>query len=202
VSPARRSADATSALREALVGHALRIVHRDGANALTMRALAAEADCAVGLPYKVFGGRGELVTAVLTEQFRELGEALEEVVAAAGTGTVGDNLVRFAEVLLGSDTEVIKLAEVHRDPQLSGHMAESALVSGFVGRLTTAVDRYLTAEQGRGRVSARVDPAAVGFVVTGAVHNLLVSGEAYPRPSLADVAAHLRAVAELLVADG
>ena len=46
-------------LRSDLVQVAQRIVARDGAAALTMRALAAEAGCAVGLPYKVFASRDE-----------------------------------------------------------------------------------------------------------------------------------------------
>ena len=63
MSPPRRTPETTEALRTSLVAHALRLVEREGAPALTMRALAAEAGCAVGLPYKVV---------VIASQYNEL----------------------------------------------------------------------------------------------------------------------------------
>ncbi|MEU8248980.1 hypothetical protein [Nonomuraea sp. NPDC048916] len=43
-------------------------------------------------------------------------------------------------------------------------------------------NREELAQQRLGRVSAEVDARAYGFLITGAVHNLVVAGEAYPRP--------------------
>ncbi len=57
----RRTAETTEELRASLVEHARRLVAREGPAKLTMRALAAEADCAVGLPYKVFADRQDLM---------------------------------------------------------------------------------------------------------------------------------------------
>lgn len=47
----------------------------------------------------------------------------------------------------------------------------------------TAVASYLRAEQRLGRVREDVDVAAYGFMITGAIHNLLTVGAAHPRPS-------------------
>jgi len=132
------------------------------------------------------------------EQFQHLAVAVDEVLATAGSGTVAENLVRFAEVLLGSETEVIKLADIHHDPVLTAHLEDSARSSGFVDRLTTAVARYIAAEKELNRVDQAVDEDAVAFLVTGAIHNLLVSGASYPRPNRGEVTRYLTSLAVLL----
>lgn len=198
MAPVRRTPDATVALRASLLDHALEVVRRDGAKAFTMRALAAEAGCALGLPYKVFGGRAELVTDLLDAYFHRLVAAFDDVVATAGTATVAANLDRFADVLLTSDPEIMKLADVPVDPVLSGHLDRSAQSSGFVTGLATTVSRYLAAEKELGRIDDEVDVDAIGFLVTGAIHNLLVSGESYPRPDRNQIRGHLSALARLL----
>ncbi len=202
MAPAQRTADATDALRASLVGHALRIVRRDGAKALTMRTLAAEAECALGLPYKVFGSRDELVGTLVGEQLRHLAAALDEFVAAAGSGTIAQNLIRFADLFLGADTQVIKLADIHQEPELIGHLRNLARSNGDVDRVATAVTRYLAAEKELGRLDESVDEDAVGFLVTGAIHNLMVSGDGYPRPDRGELTRFLISFARLLEARG
>ncbi|GAA1745227.1 hypothetical protein GCM10009734_60120 [Nonomuraea bangladeshensis] len=197
IAPARRGAAATAALHASMIDHAAQLVRRDGADALTMRALAQEAGCSLGMLYKIFDSREALVLAVVDRQFRDLTASLEEIVARAGTGTVAENLGRFAEVLLGPAAEVIKLAAGVPVQERGFH--DSAMGSGFVDALPTTVTRYIAAEKRLDRIGARVDEHAIGFLVTGAVHNLLVSGEAYPRPSLSEVRELLGALAELLV---
>jgi AcrR family transcriptional regulator len=179
--PPKRSAESTRKLRESLVGHARNLVARDGAGALTMRALAAEAGCAVGLPYKVFSGRKELVTELLRDEFARCVEAFEAWIAGAGRGTVGGNLVRYARLLLDSPA-VTLVTEVEHDPELAGAVDEQAADTGVVAILETAVTRYLAAEKVHGRVDPDVDEEAFGFLIAGAIHNLLVSGGVYPNP--------------------
>src|SRR5215204_4551897 len=80
MSPVRRTPEATEQLRASLIDHARRIVARDGASALTMRSLAAEAGCAVGLPYKAFDDRQELLMEILRAQFAGLQTSSEELI--------------------------------------------------------------------------------------------------------------------------
>jgi AcrR family transcriptional regulator len=48
-------------LRDALLAHARAVIARDGVEGLTMRALAREAGTAVGMSYKAFSSRDELL---------------------------------------------------------------------------------------------------------------------------------------------
>jgi AcrR family transcriptional regulator len=183
MSPPRRSDETAASLRESLVDHARRIIERDGPDALTMRALATEAGCAVGLPYKVFADRHELVGEIIHAEFLRLGERFEEIAGRVGTGTVGGNLVWLAEALL--DSPAVALApEVMGDEQLAKAFTERIHTTGIgPGGFEAAFGRYLEGEQGAGRVDPDVDVEAFGFLLAGAVHNLMVSGDAYPRPS-------------------
>ena len=182
MSPARRSAETTDALRLSLVEHALRLVARDGAAALTMRALAAEAGCAVGLPYKVFADRRDLVTAVVHAELERLRSAFDELLARAGRHTVGGNLTWFADVLL--DSPAVSLGdEVAADATLTTAANTEFHTTGLAEAFDTLLPDYLAAEQRAGRVDPSLDGQAFGFLVVGALHNLLVSGPGYPKPS-------------------
>ena len=194
----RRAQEAADDLRSSLVEHAEQLVVRDGAAALTMRALAAEAGCALGLPYKVFADRAELVSAILHAQFSRLQNAYDDLLERTGVHTVGDNLAWFAQVLLASPA--IELAhEFPADRHVDQTLAASAKKSGTgPAEWEKAVSRYLSAEQRAGRVAQDVDTAAFGFLVAGAVHNLIMSGGAYPRPSARRLRQLLKATADAI----
>ncbi|MDQ3432540.1 MAG: TetR/AcrR family transcriptional regulator [Actinomycetota bacterium] len=185
-------------MREGLIESAARLVRRDGATALTMRALAAEAGCAVGLPYKLFANREALVSQLLDRQFRMVREAMDAVVAAAGEATVADNLASFADALLGAEVEVIRLAgDLHGD-LVGAPLERAATGSGFIVALASTVPDYVRAEKRAGRIDDEVDEETIGFLVTGALHNLVVSGPGYPRPDAAEIRRHLAHLAALL----
>jgi AcrR family transcriptional regulator len=196
----KRSEDTTRQLRAELLEHARTIVRRDGAAALTMRALAAEAGFSVGLPYKVFADRREIVTEIVRGEIPTLRAATEELVATAGRGTVGDNLTRFAEVIL--DSPAAPLArELHSDDQLLGSVSGAADEAGVGATgLVSVLGRYLVAEQQAGRVAGHVDTDAIAFLLAGALHNLLIGGPAWPRPNQRELRRNLAAIAAAMAA--
>lgn len=197
MSPSRRSAEATAQLRTSLAEVALRIVDRHGPSALTMRSLAAEAGCSVALPYKVFVDRTDLVAAVVAAEFDRLRAAFDEVVAAAGSKTVGRNLARWASILL--ESPAIALAdEAGSDDRFNTAIEAAAGETGVVSALEATVVDYLAAEKQLCRVAPTVDEHAFGFLIAGAIHNLLASGEAYPRPTKKQLDGMLRSVAAAL----
>ena len=156
MSPAKRTAETTAALRESLVAHAQRIVAREGASALTMRALAAEAGCAVGLPYKVFVDRRDLIAELVHAEFIEMQAVFDELVARAGTGTIGGNLSWFADVLLTSPAVAVA-QEVFADEQLTKIVTARIHETGAgPGSFETILSGYLAAEKRAGRVDPDV----------------------------------------------
>jgi AcrR family transcriptional regulator len=192
MTPARRSPESTARLRASLMAHARQIVVRDGADGLTMRRLAEEAGCAVGLPYKVFSDRSELVGELLRLEFEGLRARLAAWERSAGSSTVAENLGRYARLVLDSPAVTVAAALGRAG---SAAVDAAARRTGVVNELEGAVIRYLAAEQERGRVDGEADAAAFGFLVAGAIHNLLVSGELYPRPDEAALERALEAVA-------
>jgi AcrR family transcriptional regulator len=200
VPPRGRSPEEQEALRASLVGVALKIVHRDGPSALTMRSLASEAGCSVGLPYKVFDDRADLVAELIGAEFTRLREGLEGVVAAAGTRTVGTNLARWATLLL--DSPALGLVEEVGDKDQAKAVEVAADVSGIVPALERSMVDYLRVEQQLGRVADDVDVEAFGFLISGAIHNLLMSAEPYPRPTDRQLRRMLKSIAATLAPRG
>lgn len=198
MSPPERPVADTEALRASLVDHARQLIARDGAAALTMRALATEAGCAVGLPYKVFTDRHDLVAEICHVEFVRLGSAFDELSRRAGTRTVAANLSWFAELLLDSPA-VGLVGEILTDDTLSKSIAARAHTTGDgPAAFESVIAQYLAAEKSVGRVARDVDHAAIAFLVAGAVHNLIVSGDAWPRPSRRRLARHLGAIARAI----
>ena len=195
---ARRTSEEIREQRQALVSAAREVVRRDGAGALTMRAVAREANCAVGLPYKVFANREELVLDLVAEELGELAAALNGWVKTAGRHTVGGNLYRYARILLDGDVPALLHANDIDDQAFAERLREVMAASGLIESFDGAIAAYLAEEQRLGRIRADVDTATFGFLVTGAVHNLVTAGDLYPRPSARQLRAHLDACAAAL----
>jgi AcrR family transcriptional regulator len=182
VSAAKRTAETTQVLRAALLGHAQLLVSRDGASALTMRALAAEAGVSLGLPYKVFADRREIVDEIVAAEFHRFGAAAETLLARAGSYTVGDNLIWFASIVLKSPAAALA-QELHADDQRLESATRVAERRGLGPTAFPAVlADYLTVEQRAGRVRDNIDCEAFGFLIAGALHNILIAGPAWSRP--------------------
>jgi len=197
----RRTPEATERLRAGLIDHARTLVRRDGASALTMRALATEAGCAVGLLYKVFDDREELVVEIAVTELGDLGRRMVAWVAEAGARSVGENLDLYASILLDAELPGLAYAESLDAKRLAARLAESAEASTFFGSLGDAVAAYLEREKAAGRVREDIDGPAFGFAIAGAIHNLVASGPGYPRPTRSELTAHLHAVASAIAPD-
>lgn len=198
MAPRRHTPETTAELRSSLIEHARLLIAREGPDSLTMRALAAEAGCALGLPYKVFADRRELVGEILSVELERLVEVGDELVDRAGEGNLAANLAWYAAAIL--DSPAVALAgEVMSDEFLADRFAHEVGQTGRgPGGFQTVLARYLAAEHGRGRVAAQVDVDAVAFFLAGAVHNLVVSGPAYPRPGRNQLAGYFTALADLI----
>ncbi|WP_199435127.1 TetR/AcrR family transcriptional regulator [Qaidamihabitans albus] len=80
------------ALRLRLLDRAGELLSTEGAKALSMRRLAADAGTSTTAVYSLFGGKGDLVNALYTEGFRRFEARMR---AVGRTGDVVEDLVRF-----------------------------------------------------------------------------------------------------------
>ncbi len=71
-------------LRRALLDAALGLIEKEGAAALSLRAVARRAGVSTAAPYRHFSSRKALLAAVAEEGFQQLGEELRRVIAAYG----------------------------------------------------------------------------------------------------------------------
>jgi TetR/AcrR family transcriptional regulator, cholesterol catabolism regulator len=90
VSDAGEAARQTRAQRrsEQLLDAAARLMERDGSQAVSMQALAAEAGVSVGLIYRYFGGKDELLLAVIVDVLEAFATRVPAAVEAAGDDPV------------------------------------------------------------------------------------------------------------------
>ena len=191
----RRTREEIDNIRARLVAAARKIVLRDGARAMTMRAVAQEANCAVGLPYKFFANREEIVLEVIAIDLGRITKKLDAWVKKAGKGSIGGNLDQFATIFLSSHVPALMQANQLDDELFMRKLEHATEESGIVRTFDDAVAEYLAIEQGLGRIRADIDTHAFGFLITGAIHNLVVAGSQYPRPSRAALRRHLNACA-------
>jgi AcrR family transcriptional regulator len=77
-------------LREALLRAAIRLIAEVGPTAFTLREVARRAGVSHNAPYRHFRDKDDLMTAVATEGYRELTEAMER--AARGQNRAIDRL--------------------------------------------------------------------------------------------------------------
>jgi AcrR family transcriptional regulator len=71
-----------------LLAAAARLMERDGSQAVSMQAVADEAGVSVGLIYRYFGGKDDLLLAVIVSVLDAFAERVPQAVAAAGNDPV------------------------------------------------------------------------------------------------------------------
>ena len=101
MSEAVREVSATMRSRQ-ILDAAARLMERAGSEAVSMQALAKEAGVSVGLIYRYFGGKDEVLLAVIVEVLDAFAARVPEAIAAAG-----DDPVRRLAAAFGAYCAVI-----------------------------------------------------------------------------------------------
>ncbi|MFD8376292.1 TetR family transcriptional regulator [Streptomyces sp. NPDC059688] len=162
-------------LRERLFEAAERVVAREGAAALTSRAVTAEAGCAKGVLHTHFEGLDEFVAELVLDRFTRTAALAARLPEQAGNGSVTDNLVDLATSLLSLDPGVVGLAVTRPAAALRVREAWAAGAPGF-DSVQAAIENYLGAEQRLGRVADGLDAGSVALALVGTLHHLLMTG--------------------------
>jgi AcrR family transcriptional regulator len=167
-------------VREQLFDAAERVLLRDGPNALTSRAVTTEAGVAKGVLHKHFADFDGFLAELVRDRIDRLEAQSEALRAAAGTGTVADNLADALTGLFGSVAVAIVGLVISRDG-LRARLREATPTG--VPLLTEAaamVASYLAAEQELGRVAADADIATLAPMLIGTGHLLYADRKGDP----------------------
>ncbi|GLF99181.1 TetR/AcrR family transcriptional regulator [Streptomyces yaizuensis] len=162
-------------LRKRLFDAAERVVARDGAAALTSRAVTEEAGCAKGVLHTHFAGLDAFVAELVLDRFARSAAVAEGLPGRAGTGAVTDNLTTVAAAVLSLDTGVVGLAVTRPEAARRVRGAWGDGAPGF-GAIQASISGYLRAEVRLGRTREDVDAECVALALVGTMHHLLMTG--------------------------
>lgn len=170
-------------LRERIIEAARDIVGEQGLDALSMRALGTRIDHSPGTIYLYFQDKDELLTSVMTEGFRRLGEVMERELAGLSAGATaveryaatGRAYARFALENTGYFRAMFKMPRV---PALEGGPEVAADVmamhEGTRAVVVSLVREAVRAGQLRVRDPERA--VVVGWALIHGLTSLYLSG--------------------------
>jgi AcrR family transcriptional regulator len=140
---------------------AVRLMNGDGFHAVSMQALAREADISVGLIYKYFGGKEDVVVAVVLDLVGEIQRAIEERMTAAGEDPVERLAAGFAAYCTVMDSHRNASLLTYRQSGVLSSQARNRIKMGELSNLSTLR-------------KAAAQAADAGLLATGADLDLLV----------------------------
>jgi AcrR family transcriptional regulator len=171
---------AISDAREQLFDAAERVLIRDGPDALTSRAVTAEAGVAKGVLHRHFDDFDAFLAEFVLDRVDRMDAQAATLLESAGAGTVVGNLSDALTAVFGSVAVAIIPLITFRD-ELRARLRQ-AWPAG-VPVLTEAVamvSSYLTVERGLGRIAADADIDTLAPTLIGAGHLLFADRTGTP----------------------
>jgi TetR/AcrR family transcriptional regulator, fatty acid metabolism regulator protein len=155
--------------RTRIVEAAVHVFARKGYHAARVGDIAAEAGVAHGLLYHYFSSKEELLETIFRETWSELLRALERV--EEDVRPAREQLRQVAAILLRSwrrDPDLVRVLvrEVVRTPELGGRVEE-------IGEGFAAIERIIERGQRAGELRPDVDAGLAGWIVYGALEEIL-----------------------------
>ena len=161
------------ALRDArrqLFDAAERVLLRDGAYALTSRAVTNEAGCAKGVLHRHFADFDDFLVELVRDRAVRIEAQAGELLQAAGTGTVVGNLSAALTEVFGSIVVSILSLTIARDEVRHRLRSDGSRGLPLVRETVRMVADYLRAERDLGRVVAGADLDSLAPNLVGAAH--------------------------------
>lgn len=166
--------------RRQLFDAAERVLLRDGANALTSRAVTAEAGCAKGVLHRHFADFDAFLAELVLDRIGQIGQQAAALRESAGTGTVADNLAGALMTLFGSVAVAIVGLITARD-ELRARLRQARPPGvPVLTEATAMIAAYLTAERDLGRITADADVDTLALTLIGTGHLLFAGREDTP----------------------
>ncbi|MCX5536214.1 TetR family transcriptional regulator [Streptomyces sp. NBC_00006] len=173
-------------VREQLFDAAERVLMRDGAAALTSRAVTTEAGCAKGVLHRHFADFDAFLADLVIDRAGRMEERAAALVAAAGTRTVVDLLTNALTDLFTPVVVAMVGLLTFRDGLRARLRAAGRPGVTVLSDATAMLRSYLEAERQAGRLTPDTDIDSLGLTLIGSGHLLYANREDGP-PAEADV---------------
>lgn len=181
-------------VREHLFDAAERVLVRDGPDALTSRAVTAEAACAKGVLHRHFEDFDAFLAEFVLDRIDRMDAQGAELRALAGVGSVVDNLTRALTALFGSVAAAIVPLVTFREGVRSRLRPAWPAGVPVLTEAVVMVASYLGAERELGRIVADAEVDVLASLVVGTGHLLCADRNGVP----AEAGALRRMVAAVL----
>jgi AcrR family transcriptional regulator len=162
------------AVRDHILDAVYRVISGHGLAAASTRAIAEEAGIGAGTLYNYFEDRRQLVAAAMLRRAGVLSRPLSTLPSQAGTGTVADNLRRFAEEIGDILDQLVPLfAAAFSDARLlhALHRTIASQAWSAAGPFSLhPIEGYLVAEQDLGRIAADADCRSAALLILSLCH--------------------------------
>ncbi|MFG2379187.1 TetR/AcrR family transcriptional regulator [Streptomyces sp. NPDC048504] len=166
--------------RRQLFDAAERILVRDGPNALTSRAVTAQAGCAKGVLHRHFADFDAFLVDLVLDRVGRLGTRAGTLRAAVGTGSVVGHLTdALIDVFDPVGVAIVGLV-ISRDELRARLRAAGSTGIPVMDEASAMLATYLTAERDLGRLAPDADITVLAPTLLGAGHLLFADREAGP----------------------
>lgn len=172
--------------RGQLFDAAERVLLRDGAGALTSRAVTTEAGCAKGVLHRHFADLDAFLAELVEQCIDGVDDQAVVLRNSAGTGTVADNLAGALMALFGPVARVIVGLVISRDALRARLRQTTPTGIPLLTEATAMIASYLAAERELGRIKAHADVETLSPTLIGAAH-LLFAGQESTAPDVGSV---------------
>ena len=166
--------------REQLFEAAERVLLRDGPNALTTRAVTAEAGCANGVLHRHFADFDAFLAELVRDRIARISRQGAALHAAAGTGAVAGHLANALTDLFESVALAIVALIIFRDGLRARLRQSTPAGVPLLTEATAMIAAYLAAERDLGRIAADADIGTLAATLVGAAHLLFAGRDGAP----------------------
>jgi AcrR family transcriptional regulator len=156
-------------VRQQLFQAAERVLLREGPNALTSRAVTAEADVAKGVLHRHFADFDAFLAELVQDRIARLKDQSAILEASAGTRTVPQNLVDALTELFDPVSVALTSLVFFRD-ELRRRLRRPGDGLPFLTEAREMLSTYLTAERAQGRIAADAKVDSLALSLIGASH--------------------------------
>jgi AcrR family transcriptional regulator len=157
-------------VRDQLFDAAERVLLRDGADALTSRAVTDEAGVAKGVLHRHFPDFTTFLAGLVLNHIEAVEHQSTELRAAAGNGTVQENIANALTTALTAQRLAIVSLVMSRLELLDRLRLTTPTGIPILTETTKMIAAYLTAERGLGRIPLGTDVDRLAPTLVGAAH--------------------------------